>query len=449
MLTGVDPVELGTATRRESRLTDNQRTARRQSWLAILVPLVIVVVGAWTYRWVQEDAFINFRIVGNLLAGHGPVYNVGERVEVYSDPLWLFLLTAIHGVLPFLSLEWTSVVLGIGFTAGGLVLGGRATQRLVGIRSDDLVLPVGLLIFSVVAGVWEFVTGGLEMGMVFCWIGLTFWLLVRTYQRRDSAVWCAFVIGLGSLIRPELALMCCVFLAGLGLVVHDPGWKGNPGRWRRYGLPLVAALLLPVLYELWRMAYFAMIEPNTGLAKAGTSSSWARGVTYLWNFISPYTLWLPIVLVAALMAPTVRRWWRTGDRLAVVVLLTPIVAGLIDWLWVVYVGGDYMHARLLLPGFFALCVVPFVGAAQLRSWMILPVLGLVVWSVASAGWLRFDAPLGGLGVVHGISNERSYWTRILEKPHPITLAQWTSGASPGPTYREWRPLPRIGQAADD
>ena len=65
---------------------------RTLSWLVLAVPLAITLVGAWSYRWVQEDAFIDFRVVGNLLAGYGPVFNVGERVEVYSDPLWVGLL---------------------------------------------------------------------------------------------------------------------------------------------------------------------------------------------------------------------------------------------------------------------------------------------------------------------------------------------------------------------
>ena len=284
--------------------------------MAILVPLTIVLVGAWTYRWVQEDAFINFRIIGNLLAGHGPVYNVGERVEVYSDPLWLFLLAAIHGVLPFTSLEWTSVVLGLGFTAGGVALGGRATQRLVEIRNDGLVLPVGLLIFSVVAGVWEFVTGGLEMGLVFFWIGLTFWLLVRTFQRRDSAVWCAFVIGLGSLIRPELGLDVLRVSRRLAVVVRDPGLEGRSGAmaalWRptRRRPPPTRPLRI-VAHVLFR----AESSPTPGSQSQARRSLWTTGFTYLWNFIAPYTLWLPIVLVAALTGPYIRRWWGKGDRL--------------------------------------------------------------------------------------------------------------------------------------
>ena len=124
---------------------------RLASWLVLSVPAVVVLAGAWSYRWVQDDAFINFRIIANLLAGHGPVFNVGERVEAYSDPLWVFLLAGLHEVLPFISLEWLSVLLGLVGTGVGVILGGRAIPRLGASRGSDLVIPIGLLIFSVVA----------------------------------------------------------------------------------------------------------------------------------------------------------------------------------------------------------------------------------------------------------------------------------------------------------
>ena len=61
-----------------TRLSGRSPVGRVSQWWLILVPVVIVVVGAWIYRWVDEDAFINFRIIDNLLAGHGLVYNLGE-----------------------------------------------------------------------------------------------------------------------------------------------------------------------------------------------------------------------------------------------------------------------------------------------------------------------------------------------------------------------------------
>jgi arabinofuranosyltransferase len=404
-------------------------------WLVLAVPLVVVLVGAWSYRWVDEDAFINFRIIGNIFAGHGPVFNVGERVEVYSDPMWVLALALLHGVLPFASLEWLSVVLGLVTTAFGVVLAGRAIQRLGSRRADGLVLPLGLLVFSVVAGVWEFSTSGLEMGMVFCWIGLSFWLLVRTEERRDQHIRCAFVMGLGPLIRPELVLMAAVFLVALGLVIAAPGWQGPPGRLRRFGNPLVAALCLPVLYELWRMSYFAMVVSNTGLAKSGASSWWSQGATYLWNFGAPYTLWLPFLLALPLMAPRIRRWWQQGDRIGVLVLLTPAFAGCIDALYVTRLGGDYMHARLLLPAFFGLCLGIFIQVADLRTLLLVPFVGIICWSLVCAFWLRTSAGDAFLGIVNGISNARTTWIQITGNPHPVTLNEWSRYTTEGQMFQ--------------
>ncbi len=413
-------------------------TNRFASWVVLAVPLIVVLVGAWSYRWVQEDAFINFRIVANLLAGHGPVYNVGERVEAYSDPLWLFVVAGLHGALPFISIEWLSVLLGLGGTATGVVLGGRAIQRLGSTRGDALVVPIGLLIFSVVAGVWEFSTSGLEMGMVFCWIGLSFWLLVRTENRRTSALWCAFIVGLGTLIRPELILMSAVFLAALGLVVAAPGWKGPPSVWRRFVMPLLAAAALPVLYQLWRMAYFALIVPNTALAKSAGSSWWSQGFYYLWNFVVPYALWVPMILVIPLTIPRIRRWWTTGDRIGVAVLLTPACAGIADAVYVVHIGGDYMHARLLLPAFLSLCIALYLEMSQLRSYFVVAVAGIVIWLIVCAGMLRFDAGIGYLGLpgsYHNIEDERATWIAVAGTSHPITTTDYRDLASAGNGYR--------------
>jgi arabinofuranosyltransferase len=386
------------------------------SWLVLAIPLVITLVGAWSYRWVQEDAFINFRVVANLLAGYGPVFNVGERVEVYSDPLWVALLTVSHEIVPFLSMEWLSVFLGLGGTAAGVILCGRGIQRLGSRGQRGVVVPIGLLIFSVVAGLWEFATSGLEMGMVFGWIGFSFWLLVRTEAGRRSAVGCALVVGLGPLIRPELALMSAVFLAGLASVVGSPGWQGPPRIWRRWILPLVAALALPAAYELWRVAYFAMFISNSELAKSGGGSDIPQGTAYVRSFVSTYALWIPLLLVLPVVIPRIRHWWASGDHTGTVVLVTPLIGGIVDWLYVLRLGGDYMEARLLLPGFLCLCLVVFVDVAQFRTLMAVPLIGIAVWSIVCASSLRYDHVTAWVNNMH---DERANWIADTGQQHPI------------------------------
>src|SRR5262245_63186995 len=63
-------------------------------------PVAFLVVLGWTHRWVEEDAFLNFRVVDQIRAGHGPVFNIGQRVEVATSPLWLAMLTVARTVVP-------------------------------------------------------------------------------------------------------------------------------------------------------------------------------------------------------------------------------------------------------------------------------------------------------------------------------------------------------------
>ena len=178
---------------------------------------------------------------------------------------------------------------------------GLAVVRLGARHDEGTVLPIGLLMVSVVAGVWEFATSGLEMSMVFLWLGVSFLLLVRVATRRSGALPAAVVAGLGSLIRPELLLGSAVFAAALVALVASPGWPSRRGRVRRCAAVVAAAVALPVAVELVRMAYYALVVPSTALAKAAGSSWWSQGATYLWNFVAPYTLWLPFALAVALV----------------------------------------------------------------------------------------------------------------------------------------------------
>ena len=70
--------------------------------LAYLVLFLIAVYGFLylaAYEPPLEDAFISFRCARNLWEGQGLVYNPGERVEAFSNFLWVLLLAPLGGVL--------------------------------------------------------------------------------------------------------------------------------------------------------------------------------------------------------------------------------------------------------------------------------------------------------------------------------------------------------------
>ena len=55
--------------------------ARLSALVAAAVAGVFAFWGGWARRWMSDDGLIVLRTVRNLLAGNGPVFNAGERVE--------------------------------------------------------------------------------------------------------------------------------------------------------------------------------------------------------------------------------------------------------------------------------------------------------------------------------------------------------------------------------
>ena len=323
-----------------------------------LIPVVIVLIGGWQYRWVSEDAYIDFRVVHNLLGGLGPVFNPGERVEVYTDPLWVAILAVFSGLLRFLSIQWWSVILGLMFTGGGFWFGGLATASLASRHSDRDVIPIGLLCMAVVGGVWMFATSGLETGLIFGWLGLSWWLIVRALLHSNRGIYlAAIVVSLGFTIRPDMALFTLSEGTALFILLSRNSIGVKRVRRRSY-VSLVCALLgIPLLSELFRIAYFGLLVSNTALAKSASSVWLGQGEAYFWNFVRPYWLWIPFLILTAVTGVRMRRWWSDGIRLDLLVLLSPVIGGVLDVAYVVRVGGDFMHARMLLPGFFAIFMI--------------------------------------------------------------------------------------------
>ena len=100
------------------------RTRRALQSAVLLAPSALILVLGWQRRWMDEDSFINLRILDQLFAGHGPVFNAGERVESYTSPLWLGVLALARGTLgQVMAMEWATVVTCLALSVGGFALG--------------------------------------------------------------------------------------------------------------------------------------------------------------------------------------------------------------------------------------------------------------------------------------------------------------------------------------
>lgn len=386
------------------------------SWNRIVVGVTLLGFAAliWNRRWISDDGLIVLRTVRQLLAGQGPVFNVGERVEANTSTLWTYLL-AVPGLVPGVSLNWTAVLLGLVCSVAGLGFGMDAARRLA--APGRRILPLGAAVVVVLPPFWDFGTSGLETGLIVGWLGLAWWLLVRRWEAHRDGVagraWpAALVVGLAPLVRPDLALFGLIVAVVLVALERRLGWA------RVLGLAGVAAAV-PLAYEIFRAGYYGLLVPSTALAKEASTSRWDKGLLYLRDLTDTYWLAVPLLALLVAGAFALRRRPR---RATLAVAAAPVLAAALLSLYVIRVGGDFMHGRMLLPALFSLALPVMVvqvgvGGGMKGAWRSLgPVLVTAVWAIVALVGLRPAYDTIGPG---DIANERLYYVSILGVANPV------------------------------
>ena len=114
------------------------------------------------------------RTVRNLLAGNGPVFNAGERVEANTSTVWTYLVYLGGWIGGPLQLEYVALALALASASLGVVLLMLGAGRLYApsLRAGSaLLLPAGALVYIAIPPARDFATSGLENGLVLAYLG--------------------------------------------------------------------------------------------------------------------------------------------------------------------------------------------------------------------------------------------------------------------------------------
>jgi len=241
----------------------------------VLVTVALFGIGAWQRRWIADDGLIVLRTVRNLLAGNGPVFNAGERVETNTSAAWTYVIWFFSWISEA-RLEYVSLAVALTLSLLAVVfamLGSARLWRPFTATAPTLLLPAGALVYIAVPPARDYATSGLENCLVIFWLGVLWWLLLRWSQDEKPGLAqllvAGFWAGLCWVVRPEMTV-----IGGLALLML---FFAPVPRTRLRPL-LIRALLVavggavPVGYQIWRMGYY-------GLPYAPPGAVWVR----YWN----------------------------------------------------------------------------------------------------------------------------------------------------------------------
>ncbi len=302
-------------------------------WCLLTALLLLVIANSW----MSDDSYITLRNVYHFTEGYGLRWNISERVQVYTHPLWMMLQVPFYAIIQHA--YFTAIPLNVFLTATTLLLLIRYT------RSTQQIYLVFILLFSSKAFV-DYATSGLENALSY----LLFFLLVHRSvedqaQQKNTDKLLALVILSSLLLLTRLDFLL-LFAPAVGWRVYQAGIF----RWKTVRVLLLGSLPL-VIWELFALIYYGSFLPNTYYAKAQTgflaSEMLVQGVRYFQDVIQQDWPTLLIIVLAILWCSFQRVGLRRAWALGLLLYLA----------YICWVGGDFMSGRFFSVPFFVAVIL--------------------------------------------------------------------------------------------
>ncbi len=404
----------------------------RQRERYALFVLLILLFGVVLLRtaWMGDDVYITFRTVENLIAGYGPTYNVMERVQTYTHPLWMLSLAAVYfsmykvlGITFWAQLYYIALFLGIFFSIGTMAV---LVSRIA--RSTFAALLGGTILILSKAFV-DYSTSGLENPLTHFILVVFLYLYFRWIDEMDARrmTLLSLTAALMVLNRPDTVLLVLPALAYLFWEYPD----------KKRALRSLGLGFLPViLWELFATFYYGFPFPNTAYAKLhtgiGSGSLLTQGFYYFLNSLD----WDPLTLlvIAAGLA-----WSLLSGRREQLAVSAGVVLYL---LYTLKIGGDFMSGRYFAAPLL-MTVVLLSRCRSREAWVYGALFAVVLlvglgaprnplWSDSHyAQKLSQYAPIDE----NGIADERQYY---YEQSGLLLMNRYKSPPGSGRAGRKWR-----------
>lgn len=360
-------------------------------YLSIVVLLALFFIVLVKTAWLSDDSFITLRVIDNFVNGYGLRYNVVERVQAYTHPLWLFLLTLPYFIFkdPF----YTPILISIAIT---LLLLYLLIFKLSISRFNSIFIVI-LLIAS--KSFIDYSSSGLENPLSHLLIVIYIYFYLKEIEIQRKILILSFLISLSYLNRIDSIL---IYIPSLFYLFYQNYSKKNI-------LYAIYGFLPIILWTVFSIVYYGFPFPNTFYAKINTGipklEIFSQGVYYFINSLKFDTITLVIIFLV-IGITFIKR----------IKIHYYIVFGILLYLiYIIYIGGDFMSGRFFsLPFITAIAIlvssITFNGYYSKLFLSIIFVLYLILYpyTPVKTGIDYADKTFNFLDE-NGISDERGYY----------------------------------------
>jgi len=311
--------------------------------------------------WVGDDAFITLRSVLNFVNGNGLVFNVGERVQVYTHTLWFFILSLGYFLMGsvFYSTFFISIL--VSTIAVYILIKKLACDYKTAILAFILLLHSQAFI--------DYCTSGLENPLSFLLLAsfIILFLNVHEQQYKNGIFKLIFVFSLIYLNRPDTILLVLPLL----LYATYQYYKLQKLSLLNITYLYILGNILVIAWVLFSLFYYGYPFPNTAYAKLGTGIPSKhlilQGVYYYLDSIKYDPITLNVIFIMVVFSFFIRKTF--------LVLLS--IGIILYGLYILKIGGDFMSGRFFsLPFFAALIILSRFTFENLRLYLIIVVVVL-------------------------------------------------------------------------
>lgn len=372
-------------------------------YAAVFILRTSFVIGDERYFTLFDDAMVSMRYAKNLVDGHGLVWNPGgERVEGYTNPLWVLVMAVAH-LLPLApsKVSLAIQVLGAVLMMANLVVVGKLAGHLSG--GSGFAVGSALLLTGTYLPLNNWALQGLEVGLLTLLVTGSAWLIVRSQAVGRFPTGAYLLLAVGILVRMDAAVL---FLAASGFLICVD--RANMQRHLLFGSGVFAVCLLG--QTVWRWTYYGEMLPNTYYLKmTGYPAELriGRGALVFLEFL----LQKGVALTAAPICLALTRRRSIPGLLLVLILSQAgysVYVGGDAWEWA---GGSNRYLAVVMPLAFVLVAS---GLYQLRvaietKWLphppggkLLPHVPAAFTASVCACMLQFNAVAGLPSLLHWI-----------------------------------------------